>query len=161
MKFKIDMIKPMYENAVIMGVFPALDRNVLQQWITRGFIVRDVKQLEKRKGRKRLYSGLDLIKIQVIRILSWQGLALPTAARLAHLVAERCRERCAGLAKGKDENIIYFADLEGNFKFAMYHAETPESEMKTPHIYGVIASDDIIDDIAARIYGYLDNEGLV
>jgi hypothetical protein len=95
-------------------------------------------------------------------LLSWQGLALPSAARLAKLVAERCRERAIGIAKKTDEQIVYFTDNEKcEFKFALYHSETPKKDVKTPLMYGVIQSDKIIDNVAARIYGYLDNEGLL
>ena len=190
--FENEMVKPIYELATVMGVFPALERNVLQQWIARKLIIDDEKQLyEERAGRKRLYSGLDMVKMMVIRVLSWQGLALPSAARLAKLVAERCRERVMesaiesdtklspeeyakkrakhiaeqrriGINVGTDEQIVYFTDNEkGEFKYAVYYAETPTEDVKTPLMFGVIQSDKIIDDVAGRIYGYLDNEGLL
>ena len=161
--FEIEMVKPIYEFSTVEGVFPALDRKVLQQWIARKLIIEDEEQLyEKRFGRKRLYSGLDMVKIMVIRVLSWQGLFLPTAARLAKLVAERCHERAMGIAKGTDEQIVYFTDNEkGYFKFAVYHSETPPDERKTPLMFGVIQADKIIDEVHWRIYGYLKNAGLL
>jgi len=160
--FEIEMVLPVYEHAVVMGTFPALDRNVLQQWIARGFILSDERQMYERAGRKRLYSGLDMVKMMVIRVLSWQGLALPSAARLAKLVAERCRERCAGIARGTAEQIVYFTDNEkGEFDYAIYCAETPPDDITAPLMFGVIQSDKIIDDVANRIYGYLDYKDLL
>ena len=160
--FNIDMLKPIYQLKTVLGVFPALDKYILMQWLARGFIIYDQEQMyEVRDRGKRLYAGIDMVKMAVMNSLANTGLNLPSCARLTRLVANRCQERCAGIAPHTDEHICYYADWEGVWQCAMYYSETKPELVRTPHIYGVIQSDKIIDDVARRLYGYLDNEGML
>lgn len=130
----------------------------------KGMIDREQVRLGDRHnpgtGRRRLYTGEDIIKIQTAVTASEIGFPLRWAYLLADNVANRAINRLIGLADGKDYALATWPQSSGeDWAFAPIY-EGQKDDPGVPFAFQVIRVDALIDLIFEKLVALIEDEPL-
>lgn len=79
----IPLRDPRYTRAELLDIVPTADQEILNQWIARDMLPLDGES--PGKGKRRLFSGADILRIAIVSQMTGFGVSVATGARVAEI----------------------------------------------------------------------------